>query len=282
MKESSRLVSRRGVLAAAAAGSTVTLLGSGMSAADPPGYHPAPDGPVPDDGVTALALVTQSEVNNEPTYYEPTGARTSFRYEPTFYARMETWHRNWRAWTPHHWTAPHQIYCYGVYVNKPGMHGEGRAFDLARLRITNRNTGQMFLGFNGRYDQWRGWGTDAMITERIRYWGTLASLHYHFRHVISYLDDSVHHNHVHIDNAISGGGDSSFSTSSTTQTYFVQATCRYIWGYDTGIDGEFGPQTRSHSSGVLTRLGSDGAITTQSRWLTFCRGSARQAWAMRP
>lgn len=232
--------------------------------------------------MSALALVTQSEVNNEPTYYEVNGARTSFRYEPGFYSRMEAWHQRWRAWTPYHWTAPHRIYCYGVYVNKPGMHGEGRAFDLARLQITNRNTGGMFLGFNGRYDQWSGWGGEALTTERIRYWGTLASLHYHFRHVISYLDDSVHHNHVHIDNAISGGGDSTFNTSSRTQTLFVQATCRYIWGYGTGIDGEFGPETRGHSSEVLRRLGSDGDITSQSRWLTFCRGSALQAWAMRP
>jgi hypothetical protein len=275
-------MSRRGILAAAALGSAATLLSTGISRAEPGEYHPAPDGPARDDKVSTLALVTQSEVNNEPTYYEPTGARTSFQYEPTFYSRMETWHQRWRAWTPYHWTVPHRIYCYGVYVNKPGMHGEGRAFDLARLLITNRNTGQMFLGFNGRYDLWRTWTGEAFTTERIRYWGTLASLHYHFRHVISYLDNSVHHNHVHIDNAISGSGDSSYSTSSTTQTLFVQAVCRYLWGYATGIDGVWGPQTQSHSSGVLAQLGSDGVITTQSRWQIFCRGSALHAWAMRP
>jgi hypothetical protein len=232
--------------------------------------------------LSALALVTHSEVNNEPTYYEVTGNLSSFRYEPAFYDRMEIWHRAWRAWTPYHWTAPHELYCYGVYVNKPGMHGQGRAFDLARMRITNRNTGVKFTAFNGRYDQWRGSTGEALTTERVRYWGTLASLHYHFRHVISYLDDSAHHNHVHIDNAISGSGNSSYSTSSTTQTYYVQAACRYLWGYDTGIDGEWGPQTQGHSSDVLRRVGSDGSITTQSRWLTFCKSSALQAWALRP
>ncbi|WP_158839919.1 hypothetical protein [Saccharothrix deserti] len=162
------------------------------------------------------------------------------------------------------------------------MHGEGRAFDLGRMLVTNRNTGALFTGFNGRYDQWKSYTGDAFTIARTRYWGTAASLHHHFRHVISYLDNTEHHNHIHIDNAVSGSGNSSFSTSSVTQTYYVQAACRYLWGYDTGIDGDWGPQTQSHSSAVLTRTGSDGVITTQSRWLHFCKQSALRAWALAP
>lgn len=278
-----RSLSRRRILTTAALGSAAALLSGATAAADPgQDPHPTPGELTPSDDVSTLALVTQSEINGQPTYYEGNGAISSFRYEPTFYARMETWHQRFRQWTPYHWTVPHRIYSYGVYVNKPGMHGEGRAFDLTRLMVTNRNTGTLFVGFNGRYDQWRSYTGTAFTTARIRYWGTVASLHYHFRHVLSYLDNSDHHNHVHIDNAISGSGDSSYSTSSTTQTLYVQAACQYLWGYSTVIDGIWGPQTQRDSSAVLTRVGSDGVITTQSRWLIFNQSSAQRAWALQP
>jgi hypothetical protein len=255
-------MSRRSILAAGVAGSAAVLLGTGHA--------------------SAASLVSHNEINSQPTFYEVNGAATSFRYEPGFYSRLETWHVHWRNWTPAHWTAPHKIYSYGAYVDKPGMHGEGRAFDLARMLITNRDTGAMFTAFNGRYDQWRNLTGDALRTARIRYWGTMASLHYHFRHVISYLDNAEHHNHAHIDNAVSGSGDSSFNTGSATQTYFVQAACQYIWGLSTGIDGDWGPETQRNSSTALARAGSDGVITTQSRWLTFCKASAQKAWALVP
>ena len=82
-------MSRRSILTAAAAGSAAVLLGTGRA--------------------TAATLVTASEINSEPTFYEVNGAATSFRYEPGFYSRLETWHVHWRNWTPYHWTAPHKI-----------------------------------------------------------------------------------------------------------------------------------------------------------------------------
>ena len=276
MNDRPQPISRRGILAAAAAGSAMALIGSGTSNADPGEYHAAPDGPTtsPADGPTTLALVTKSTIYGYPTYYEDTGAATSFRYEPAFHSRLETWFVRFILRSPNNWVNPQRIYSYGAYVNKTGMHGQGRAFDLTRIRVTDENTGSLFDAFNGRYDQWQNYTGDALTTVRKRYWGTLATLHYSFRHVISHLDNSEHHNHVHIDNAVSGSGDSSYSTSSSTQTLYVQAACRYIWGYQTAIDGQWGPQTQRDSSAALARAGSDGVITTQSRWLAFNTATA--------
>ena len=35
-------------------------------------------------------------------------------------------------------------------------------------------------------------------------WATSASAHHHFRNVLTYLYDSGHHNHIHIDNLVTG------------------------------------------------------------------------------
>lgn len=63
-------MSRRSILAAGVAGSAAVLLGTGHA--------------------RAATLVTQSEINSQPTFYEVNGAATSFRYEPGFYSRLET------------------------------------------------------------------------------------------------------------------------------------------------------------------------------------------------
>jgi hypothetical protein len=116
---------------------------------------------------------------------------------------------------------------------------------------------------------------------RKRYWAAVASLSYHCSYVIHYLYNSVHWNHVHVDNQASVNTNSSFNTGASTQVYTVQACLIYIWGYPlsdlgpSGIDGDWGSYTDNLSRRALARMGLSGGLTTQSNWLAFCKASLR-------
>ena len=234
-----------------------------------------------DDGALAACGATvypHSEIWGAPTYYEPTGTAASFRYNATFYNRLETWLAFWYANTPVSWLTPLRVWSYGCYVNRNdgcvSMHNYGRAFDISRIYATVN--GSLSRVFYARYDLWRTLTGSALTTTRKRYWATAASIHYHFKYVLTYAYNSAHWNHIHMDNQVSGGGNSTFSTGSRSQIVHVQAVCTYIWGYATTIDGIWGPQTDGNSRRVLSRIGRSGGLTTsQTNWLEFNRTSTR-------
>ncbi|HEY6738391.1 MAG TPA: hypothetical protein VI076_06030 [Actinopolymorphaceae bacterium] len=62
----------------------------------------------------------------------------------------------------------------------------------------------------------------------------------------------------------------------------VQACCRYSWGKNTEIDGVWGPQTRTHSTQVLRRIGrGSGTIaSSQANWLAFNRATTRKGYGV--
>ena len=229
-----------------------------------------------------MALATHSEVNFWPTYYEPTGAAASFQYDPTFYSRLEAWASYHYIHSPVSWLNPGKLYSYGAYVNKPGAHGSGRAFDLSRLYLTVNGASTPVC--SARYDIWRTYTGSTLTTYRKRYWGTAAGIFRHFQYVLTYLYDTDHWNHIHIDNLVSGSGNSVFSTSSTTQVQFVQASLVYVWGYTAvSIDGAYGPQTSDYASRALDRSGSTGSLTALANWQRFCEttlrfGTGRQSY----
>jgi len=231
---------------------------------------------------SAVTLETHNEISGQPTFVQnlSTGSMTpaSFRWNPTFYARVETWHAFWRLNTPDHWTIPHRYGLNGVYVAKPGAHGEGRAMDMSRLEFFNKQTGLMEIGFDGRFNVWRNQGGATLVETRRRYWGTVASLMYHFRDTLHYAYNADHENHAHADNSVSGTGNSNFVTGSRAQIKFVQSALTYIWGYNTAIDGGWGPQTDGNSRKALQRAGVSGGLTSsQANWLAFCRATFRFA-----
>lgn len=221
-------------------------------------------------------IVGHSEIWNARTYYEVTGKASSFGYNPTFYSRLETFLKYWSQNTPSTWSAPLRLWSYGAHVDSGsiGEHNYGRAFDLSRIYATVG--GSLTKVFNGRYDQWRTLSGTALATTRRQYWATAAGAHYHFRHVLTYPYNTDHWNHIHIDNMVSGTGNSHFTTDSEAQVKHVQACCRYIWGYSTTIDGVWGSQSDTNSRRVLSRVGRSGGLTSsQANWLEFNRSSLR-------
>lgn len=122
---------------------------------------------------------------------------TNWLYDSTFYSRMETWAAFYYTNTPTNWTGPGQLFSYGAYVSKSGAHGQGRGFDLSRIYLKVSDIGTRV--FNGRYDEWRSLTGSSLTMTRKYYWAGAASLHYHFRNVLTYLYNSDHWNHIHID-----------------------------------------------------------------------------------
>ena len=277
---------RRSVLAAGALGAAGIMLPSmhGTLATD------TVDGTLGDVGGAAgletadvsacgATLITRSEIWDQPTWYDDSSpAAASFSYDPTFYSRLETWLSFWYFNTPLSWLKPLRVYSLGAYSNRndgcTSMHNYGRAFDLTRVYATINGT--LGRGMSARYNIWRTWTGSDLTKIRKQYWATSASLHYHFRHVLTYLYNTDHWTHIHIDNQVSGSGNSNFSTASTAQVQHVQACCTYIWGYATTIDGIWGPQTQGNSSKVLARIGRSGSLTSsQTNWLEFNRATLR-------
>ena len=240
------------------------------------------------------SLLSANEIWNVPTFYDSTGARSTNQYNPTFYGLLEEWMASVYYNTPWNWNHPMELWDVGVHVDKAGScagmsgscHSYGRAIDLRRLYMTVDGVKTQL--FNGRYDQWSTWA-DGPAKDRTRrwYWATIASLNYYFTYVLHHYDsNSVHKNHVHVDNSVSGSGYGKFSTGRRSQVYSTQANLRYLYGYPTSVDGSYGPQTDGHSREVLARLGYSGGLTDQggtTNWRMFNHhafrfGVGTQSW----
>ena len=206
-------------------------------------------------------ITTYSTINGARTVYEVNGNLASWGYRPSFHTRLNTWLAFWNANTPSGYANASRIWGYGAhYDGRPTeAHNNGRGFDLSRIYTGSTRR------FIARHDIWKNWSGSDLTTARRHYWATAASAHYHFRNVLTYLYNADHDNHIHIDNLVSGTSNSSFDSSSRAQVLHVQASCRYVWGLPTTVDGIWGSQTSSHSTRVLRAAGvTTGGIGTQS------------------
>lgn len=272
--------SRRRLLTAGLAAGAVLLpepAAQAYPSPEPP-YHgvtPGTEPGLPDSEATLApvspeAVRLRGGVNGAVLYYEVNQKQTGFRFEDGFYRQLVTWHDRLGRYVPRSWGgSPTRIYSYGAYVRKPGYHGKGRAFDIASVHFTTSG-GTLVKRFDCRYDRWRGTPGEEEI--RIRYWALAASLHHRFRHVLTYLYDADHHNHIHVDNAVYGRyQDGRFDPESSSQVQHVQACCRYVWGLPAEITSTWDSATRRHSTAVLRRYGvAEGSILDSNyRWRMF-------------
>jgi hypothetical protein len=225
-------------------------------------------------------IVSYPGISGAETVYEVTGDLAGFGYRPSFHDRLNSWLDFWEANTPDSFGVVHRVWTYGAHTDSrvSEAHNEGRGFDLSRL-VTIKD-GVTTRRFFARRDIWMNWSDADRAAERRRYWATAASAHHHFRNVLTYEYNADHNNHIHIDNLVSGLGNSDLDTGSTAQVQHVQACCRYVWGLDTTIDGVWGSQTASHSTRVLRAAGIDsgGIATSQANWLAFNRHTTRKGY----
>lgn len=218
-------------------------------------------------------------IGGQPTVYEGTGARASFGYRPSFHDELGQWLDRWYTNTPTSYLKPMRIWTLGAHYDGrySEAHNAGRGFDLTRIYTTIN--GSMTKRFDANYGQWRNLSGDTLATVRRRYWATSASLHYHFRNVLTYLYNSAHWNHIHIDNLVSGTGYSTFAPGSGAQVQHVRACCRYIWGKGTSLSGGWTDDVRQDAHEVMVRIGKGGNLGySQSHWLAFNLASMRKGY----
>jgi extensin-like protein len=124
----------------------------------------------------------------------------------------------------------------GVTVCKPGMHEQGRAFDLTHIRFTN---GQ-------RMDMNTDWDPNRSCSSRFatrQYIGVAAAARRQVGTVLTGWYNADHQNHIHFDNGTRVGP---INRDLKTDTTLIQASCRYMNG-ESGlpIDGEWGDLTEA-------------------------------------
>lgn len=120
----------------------------------------------------------------------------------------------------------------GAWVEKPGAHGEGRAFDLDALFWPGRT----FI-------------TLHFPTDRRVYLGVEAVLRRHFGTVLNYEYNAAHQDHFHIDDLTQVG----FVRFHRSRVLFVQMVLRDLFGRPIVLDGRWGEETAGAVASVLHR-----------------------------
>lgn len=258
---------RRRLLGLAGAGAAVVLLG-GCSTGD---QDPSTDEPeTPDRCVNRSTLEEHGTLAKLPLVYEISQRRASFAFDTGFYDQLGDWLGSYRERSG--LAAPDQVWTYGAYVAGgsacSSWHAAGRAFDLARLRLT----GGGFVSC--RYDRWRS-STGTELRRSLRqYWALGASLHLDFAYVLTYLYNATHANHIHVDNGRSGSRRSTLSTSSPSQLQAVQAICTHLWDEPVDVTGDWDRPTREASRRVLAQIGHGGDLDDSvDAWRAFLTAS---------
>ncbi|MGN6753629.1 MAG: extensin family protein [Intrasporangium sp.] len=205
--------------------------------------------------VERTQLQTHTSVASAAYVYEVDGQPTAFYSTSAFGARLERWFATHLKETGQR---PDEVRSFGAWT--PGAegswHGSGEAFDVARLRAGGKDL------VSARYDKWRD-DTAAEVRTRLRlYWRLAAGLHLEFADVVTYLYDSNHSNHIHVDTGRFGpNGAPRLIPRSEVQVQAVQAMCRHVWGRsDVEITGRFDAATRDATSKVIADHGGEHAI----------------------
>ena len=207
--------------------------------------------------------------------YEPTGRRQGFWFDPGFAGQLDAWVADLAQQLG---SQGQQLATYGSWIDGRGRcdswHHSGRAFDLARVTLTDGRT------VSCRYDQWRTARPTDLEATRRAYWAVAAGLHLRFAYVLTYLYDAQHANHIHLDNGRSGSELSTFRSRSRVQVQAVQAMLSYLWADPVEITSRWDSPTRSASRRVLDQLSLEEDLTgTAESWHGFLRATATRGVA---
>lgn len=149
----------------------------------------------------------------------------------------------------------------GAWVDKPGKHGTGEAFDLDGIHWDEKS----FICLD--------YPSDPSF-----YLGIEAILRKHLPTVLDYNYNTDHHDHLHIDL----GGSIGFRTNSQARVFFLQAALTHVLNIPVGIDGDWGTETSGATEVALERLGISGALTERPVWLQFLDRVAELAFGTAP
>ena len=143
--------------------------------------------------------------------------------------------------------APEVITTAGIFVNKPGQHGHGKAFDLDAIF----------------------WDNESLVTlnflhQKELYLGIESFLRKHFGIVLNYFYPN-HKDHWHVDTSV----PIDYNETSKSETLYVQMVLKYIYGEEILVDGIWGRQTRGVVNEIFNKLQIETPITTKKNYLKF-------------
>lgn len=211
-----------------------------------------------------MAFKKVNEVAGVPLHYARTqahpygtrGLQRTFLMEPSFYTTLEACFTETFAACP--LGKPEAITTAGTFVNKPGSHGRGTAFD-----------------FDAAF-----WSSYTLVTTSFPanmelYLGIESFLRRHFGIVLNYHYNDAHKDHWHIDNSVRVN----FNKSSRSKVIYLQLTLKHIYRIDVVVDGLFGPQTDAAYKRT-TKVLALNADYKKATWLKYLDLTGRVAFEL--
>jgi hypothetical protein len=150
----------------------------------------------------------------------------------------------------------------GMFVAKPGAHGQGRGCDWDRLVFANLEISPIDRDHRS-----------PSLAKRMRYWSFGAVCRSNCAFVLHGLYNAEHADHYHTDN-ITG---IAFTRHSQATVKLLQAVLNDIFGHTPTLetDGDFGPKSREAFGQAMHQLHLTGSIDDVNVWTKFLRRSAR-------
>ena len=146
----------------------------------------------------------------------------------------------------------------GTFVDKPGQHGLGRAFDLDCIFWTDKSFVTLLFPMDRRF-----------------YLGIDAVLRKHFGTVLNFHFNAAHRDHFHIDDSAPTG----FFAGHRSRVLFLQMALTFLFESPVAIDGQIGAETNGATREVLVQsglagaeeVGTDGALHAKLNevWMPF-------------
>lgn len=146
----------------------------------------------------------------------------------------------------------------GAYVQKPGYHGKGRAFDLDALVWKTEH-----------------WIANTFPRDPQLYLAIESVIRQHFGTVLTYSYNKPHHDHIHFDDGTAVG----FNRMSKSRVIFLQNVIYFVYGIKLGRDGVWGPETEGAERMVRQQLGL-GPFSNKANWIQFLQITADRAFGI--
>lgn len=184
-----------------------------------------------------------ARLTNHP--YGTRGVQRNFSIEANFLKKLEAAVKEVFDHCP--FGAPEVITTAGIFVDKPGEHRHGKAFDLDAIFWKEKTL-----------------TTTNFLHQKELYLGIESFLRKHFGIVLNYFYPN-HKDHWHVDTSV----PVDYNTYAQSETLYVQMVLRYIYGEEILIDGIWGRQTDGVVKKVFKKLNIPTPITTKKNYIQF-------------
>ncbi|WP_435261413.1 hypothetical protein [Tenacibaculum sp. nBUS_03] len=153
---------------------------------------------------------------------------------------------------------PEVITTAGIFVNKPGQHSHGKAFDLDAIFWKDKTLVSM-----------------NFVHQKELYLGIESFLRKHFGIVLNYYYPN-HKDHWHVDTSV----PVDYNENSKSETLYLQLVLKYIYKEEILVDGIWGRQTARVVREVFNKLKIDIPITNKKNYLQFLEVTGKIAFKL--